>query len=147
MGGSMVLAMRGPLTELKGAKNMTTEDNKKNLIRWMETFNSRDLAAIDRMTDEIFSPAWISHTPSSPDQPHDREGWKQMFRAIFTDYPDFHFTFEDLIAVGDKTVARGNYIGTHAVSKEPYNQQFIGISRWSDGKLVEKWELVAPGAW
>ena len=126
---------------------MTTEDNKKNVIRWIETFNSRDLAAIDRLTDEIFPPTWISHTPSFPDEPHDREGRKQMIRAIFTDYPDFHFTFEDLIAEGDKTVARGNYIGTHAVSKEPFNQQFIAITRWSEGKIVEMWELMVPGAW
>ena len=126
---------------------MGTEDNKKNLIRWMETFNNGDLAVIDRLADEMFPPTWISHTPSFPDQPHDREGWKQMIHAIFADYPDFHFTIEDLIAEGDKTVARGNYLGTHAVSKEPYNQQFIGMSRWSEGKIVEVWELMVPGAW
>ena len=125
---------------------MTAEDNKKILIRWMETFNSRDLAAIDRMTDEMFPPTFITHTPSY-DNPTDREGRKQMMHAILTDYPDFHFTFEDLIAEGDKTVARGNYVGTHAVSNDPFNQHFIGITRWSEGKIVETWELMVPGAW
>ena len=135
------------MTELKGTKIMTTEDNKKILIRWMETFNSRDLAAIDRLTDEMFPPTWISHTPSFPDEPHDREGWKRMIHGIFADYPDYHFTFEDLIAEGDKVVARGNYLGTHAVSKEPYNHHFIAISRHSEGKIVEVWELMTPGVW
>jgi predicted ester cyclase len=147
MGGSMIWATSGSVIELKGTKIMTTEDNKKILIGWMETFNSRDLAAIDRLTDEIFPPTWISHTPSYPDNPHDREGWKQMIRAIFADYPDYHFTFDDLFGEGDKMVGRGNYLGTHAVSNEPFNQQFIGITRLSEGKIVEVWELIVPGVW
>jgi predicted ester cyclase len=141
------LGNAGSITELKGTKIMTTEDNKKIVIRWMETFNSRDLAAIDRLTDEIFPPTWKSHTPSYPDNPHDRQGWKQMIHEIFTDYPDYHFTFEDLIAEGDKVVARGNYVGTRAVSKESLNQDFIGIIRFAEGKFVEMWELVVPGVW
>ena len=126
---------------------MTAEDNKKILIRWMETFNSRDLAAIDRMTDEIFPPTWINHSPSFPDKAHDREGWKQMIRRIFTNYPDYHFTYEDLIAEGDKLVGRGHYLGTHAVSHELFDKHFIGIIHHSEGKVVEMWELMVPGVW
>ena len=126
---------------------MTPEENKKILIRWMETFNSGDLAAIDREVGMTFPQTWVSHTPSYPNNPHDREGWKQMIRAIFTDYPDYHFTIEDLFGEGDRLVARGNYIGTHAVSKEPFEQQFISIGRLSEGKFVEIWELILPGIW
>jgi predicted ester cyclase len=126
---------------------MTTEDNKKIWVRWLETFNSRDLAAIDRLTAEILPPTWITHNPSFPDIPQDRVGWIQMIREIFTDYPDYHFAVEDLIAEGDRLVARGNYLGTHAVSNEPFNQHFIFIARFSEGKIVEIWELTVPGAW
>ena len=123
---------------------MTIEANKQIIIKWIETFNTRDLAAIEKLADEIFSPEWISYTPFFPDNPHDREGWKQMIRQILTDFPDYQILSEDVIAEDDKVVMRGRYTGTTAATKEPFAMDFIGIARISGGKIVELIEMNVP---
>ena len=119
---------------------MTAEENKKIINEYFEIFNTRDVLAIDRITDQLFPPTWISHSPG----PHDREGRKQMIHQIFEDYPDFQMISEDRIAENDKVVTRGRYIGIHAQTKEQFHREFIGIARFSQGMVVEVWELMVP---
>ena len=45
--------------------------------------------------------------------PTTKEGMLDFFRALLTSFPDFRMNVEDLIADGDKTVARVRATGTH----------------------------------
>lgn len=67
------------------------------------------------------------------------------FRAAF---PDLTFTIEDLIAEGDKVVARMTVTGTHngtgsfmgfEPSGNKLNVETIDIIRFEDGMMVEHW--------
>ncbi len=62
-------------------------------------------------------------------------------------FPDITYTIEDLIAEGDKVVARWSAQGTHRgdfMGIPPTNKQVrfseIEIIRVVDGKAVEEWE-------
>jgi len=66
-----------------------------------------------------------------------------MYLAAF---PDLHFTFEDLIAEGDKVVVRWTSRGTQQgelMGIPPTGKQFsatgIEIYRLEGGKIVEHW--------
>src|SRR6185369_4742109 len=77
------------------------------------------------------------------------EALKQIWAMLFSVYPDIHVTVEDLIAEGDKVVARNTVTGTHrgefmgvaATGKSvTYNEIFI--FRFADGRVVETWGVV-----
>ena len=66
-----------------------------------------------------------------------------MYLAAF---PNLHFTFEDLIAEGDKVVVRETMSGTQQgelMGIPPTGKQFsvtgIEIYRFEGGKIVEHW--------
>ena len=62
-------------------------------------------------------------------------------------FPDLHFKVEDLIAEGDKLVARVSYGGTHQgefagfpASGKKFNVMGIDIIRFNaEGKAIEHW--------
>jgi predicted ester cyclase len=120
---------------------MTTEENKKLDMQWLETMNRRDISALDKLADEIYAPDFVSHNPSFPSLYQGLEGMKQWMRQVFKDLPDFHIAMEDFIAEGDKVVCYGTITGTNATTGEPFNMQFIHISRYAGGKIVEEWEI------
>lgn len=69
-----------------------------------------------------------------------------MIRAAF---PDLHVTVEDMVAEGDKVVARVTMSGTHKgefMGIAPTGKQItvgiIEILRIAGGKVVEHWNVV-----
>jgi predicted ester cyclase len=109
---------------------MSTEDNKALMRRFYEeVFNKKKTAAID---DFI-----------APDQV---ERAKQTITLYLTAFPDLHFTVEDMVAEGDKVVARLTVRGTHQgafLGISPTGKQVTGtaidINRITGGKSVEHW--------
>ncbi len=120
---------------------MTIEVLKKLDLKWMEAVNTGDLAAIDSAIEEIYPNEWIMHNPTYPDLPNSQDGLKKWIRQILNDLPDFHINVEDIIAEGDKVVTRVLLTGTDATTKEPFKMHCIHISRYSESKVVEEWEL------
>jgi predicted ester cyclase len=105
---------------------MSTEENKALVRRWNEAFNKQNLAAME----ELYADA----------------GAIQRHTALWTAFPDLHYTVEDLIADGDKVVVRGTLRGTHQgdfMGIPPTGKQVsltgITIDRIKDGKFVEGW--------
>ncbi len=124
---------------------MSLEENKV-LVRCgiEEVFNKRSVAAID----EFFAPNVVPHT-LPPGVPRDREGYKQMVTALLDAFPDFRVAIEDMIAEGDKVVARALSRGTHKgefMGIAPTGKQTtwteIFIWRIEGGKAVEIWAEV-----
>ncbi len=120
---------------------MTIEALKKLDMKWAEALNTGNLAAIDSVIEEIYPNEWTTHNPTYPDLPHSQDGLKQWFRQLLNDLPDFHVNVEDVIAEGDKVVTRMLLTGTNSTSKEPFRMHCIHISRYSESKMVEEWEL------
>jgi steroid delta-isomerase-like uncharacterized protein len=120
---------------------MSTEENKAVVHRYYEAFNKHNLTGIL----EFFAPDFVAHgTGVFPDL--DLAGVKQVAPAFWTAFPDLHLTAEDLIAEGDKVVARFTMRGTHQgefIGISPTGKQVswtgIEIARIEDDKLVEGW--------
>jgi predicted ester cyclase len=94
---------------------MSTEENKAVVRRYIEEWNKQNPAGVE----ELVAPNWVAHgTP--PGISPDLTGLKQVFPAFFTAFPDLHFAVEDLLAEGDKVVARLTMRATHQGS-------FMGI--------------------
>ena len=121
---------------------MSTEDNKALMRRFLEeVFNKQNLAAID----EFIAPSHVDHT-LPPFLPATPEGTKRAIGMFLTAFPDVHLTVEDMIAEGDKVVARltvsgtqqGAFLGIPSTSKHATITD-IEIFRIANGKAVENW--------
>ena len=126
------------------------EEANKQVIRrlFAEVWNRGNLDLLD----EIIAPNAVVHDPSlQQEPPPGPAGQKQvvgMFRAAF---PDCRFTFEDIIAEGDKVVyrwtARGTHLGPFAgfpPTRRHGQIAGISISRFQDGKIAEGWDNYHP---
>src|ERR1700680_418851 len=121
---------------------MSTEVNKTSVRRFYdEVFNKKNRAAID----EFIAPNQVDHA-APPGMPGGLAGAKQLLGMYLTAFPDLHLTVEDMIAEGDRVVARFTMRGTQQgtfMEIPPTGKQVtvtaIDINRISDGKSVEHW--------
>ena len=122
---------------------MSVEDNKALYRRYREAFSQQDLARFDA----IMAPNYVYHAPGVPDLPPGPEGMKQLVSGHLAAFPDLRVTIEDLIAEGDKVVARLTYRGTHQgefqgipPTGKTVAMSSIDLVRIAGGKIVEEWE-------
>ncbi len=122
--------------------------NKATLTRFQEALSSGDWELISKTIDEVVEPDALIRTPL-PIEATGAELLKQVFARLHRAFPDLHITVEDLIAEGDKVVARNTVSGTHEgeyMGLPPtgksitYNEIFIG--RFADGQIAETWGVV-----
>ncbi len=86
---------------------MSTEENKAIVQRYQEAYNNNDLDALDDIVSpDIKTPFMV------PGYPPGLEGAKQMQRDFVAGVPDFQASIEDMVAEGDKVVARLKLRGT-----------------------------------
>jgi steroid delta-isomerase-like uncharacterized protein len=78
--------------------------------------------------------------------PLDAEGHRQYSEAMIAAFPDIERSIEDLVAEGDKVVARWTARGTHTgdfqglpPSGKVATSSGITIFRIADGRIVEEW--------
>src|SRR5215471_20278265 len=87
---------------------MSTEDNKAVVRRFYEEVMNQKKRAV---LDEVFDLNVVDHF-APPGTPGGLEGARQTLGMFLSAFPDLHFTVEDLIAEGDKVVARATMSGT-----------------------------------
>jgi steroid delta-isomerase-like uncharacterized protein len=94
--------------------------------------------------DEIYSPDLVGHFSGMP--PVGIDMHRQFGLATFQAFPDLKRPVEDLVAEGDKVVARWSSVGTHQgdfqgipPSGKEVSTTGITIFRLADGKIVEEW--------
>ncbi|UCC88427.1 MAG: ester cyclase [Anaerolineales bacterium] len=122
---------------------MSAEQNKALFRRVMdEVFVGGNTSLID----ELFAPNFVEHEELPPGIPAGAEGVKQLSSMFLSAFPDFKATIEDLIAEGDKVVARATWSGTHQgefmgipPTGKRISIQVIDIVRFAGGKFVEHW--------
>jgi len=95
-----------------------------------ERINKGDIAGFGNLVADDF----VEHQGAGgPGLPPTKEGTLEFFRTLLTAFPDWRMTVEDLIAGGDKTVARVTATGTH-------KGEFMGVpptGRHVDVQLID----------
>ena len=94
--------------------------------------------------DDIYGENLVGHFSGMP--PVDRDLHRQFGLGTFSAFPDLKRPVEDLVAEGDKVVARWSSRGTHDgdfMGVPPTGRTVtttgITIFRLEDGKIVEEW--------
>lgn len=120
---------------------MSIEENKHIVRRYQEIYNSNDLDALGEVVAEHLMMPKVM-----PGLPPGLAGAKRVHETTLIGMPDWHTTIEDLIAEGDKVVARITMRGTHTgdfwgMPPTGNKVSFTGIYivRIQDGKIVEHW--------
>ena len=127
---------------------MKESTNKMAFRRFADAVNTGDMALISKTIDEVVDPNALIRTPL-PIEATGAELLKEVFGRLSRAFPDLHITVEDLIAEGDKVVARDTVTGTHlgeymglppTGKSVTYNEIFI--CRFADGRIAETWGVV-----
>jgi steroid delta-isomerase-like uncharacterized protein len=121
---------------------MSTEQNKAIVRRFFEEVGNQGNVAA---AGEIFAADVVDHT-APPGQAPGLEGVKHNLAIFRTAFPDVHLTIEDMLAEGDRVVARytahathtGEFFGIPATGKQVVVTG-ISLSRIAGGKIVEQW--------
>lgn len=120
---------------------MSIEENKKIVRRYQEIYNKNDLDALSEvLAEDLLTPKIL------PGMKPGLEGAKQVHATTLIGMPDWHTEINELIAEGDKVVARITMTGTHTgdfwgIPATGKRVEFTGIYivRIAEGKIVEHW--------
>ena len=97
------------------------------------------------VADEIIAPDFVDHDPVSGQRPG-LAGYKEMVGAFRNAFPDLRVKNEDVIAEGDKVVARWTARGTQTgplmnipSTGRQVTLKGIDVLRIEGGKIMERW--------
>ena len=119
-----------------------TVDHAATMRKTYELINAGDIDAFG----DLLTADFVEHQ-GGPGYPPTKEGTLDFFRDLLTAFPDWHMAVQDLIAGGDKTVARvrisgtqsGSFIGIPATGRST-EVELIDIMRFDTAGLVcEHW--------
>jgi steroid delta-isomerase-like uncharacterized protein len=128
----------------------TTQEtsNKAIVVRFEEAVSSGDWEVISNTIDELVAPDAVIRSPV-PTDATGAERLKEIFRTLHRAYPDLHVAAEDVIAEGDKVVARNTVTGTHrgkymgiAPTGKAVTYNEIFVFRIGNGRIAETWGVV-----
>lgn len=123
---------------------MSTEENKALVKRsYDEFFNTGNLALVE----QFHSTDYIAHISGLPPI-QGLEAITQLASGYFRAFPDLHIMVEDMIAEGDKVMARVSWRGTHKgefIGIPPTGKQVMVTGmyeyRIAGGKIAEWWDF------
>jgi steroid delta-isomerase-like uncharacterized protein len=122
--------------------------NKATFKRFHEAANTGDAEFLSKTIDELVARDAAIRTPL-PIDATGAELLKQVWVILLRIYPDIHLTVHDVIAEGDKVVARNTVTGTHqgefmgvAATGKTVTYDEIFIFRFANGRVVETWGVV-----
>jgi steroid delta-isomerase-like uncharacterized protein len=124
---------------------MTNMDHAATIRRFYDLINAGDIDGLGRHLADDFV-----EREDLPGVPPTRDGVIQYFQMLIAAFPDLRMVPEDVIASGDKAVARVRVTGTH---KGPFmgmsgtgrrvDMQIVDIIRFGDdGRAREHWGVV-----
>jgi steroid delta-isomerase-like uncharacterized protein len=119
------------------------EENGVLLRRFVDgVINTGDVGLVPRFVRDDF----VDHDPPPGASP-DISGIGQAFTRVRAAFPDFHATVEDMVAEGDRVAYRWTFCGTHLgdfggipPTGRVASWEVIGIARFAEGKMVERWQ-------
>ena len=106
-----------------------------------EAVNSGDFAAFT----DLVAPDSVDHDPA-PGQVAGPAGYAAMFGELRTAFPDMHIEVDHLVADDDDVAFAYTFSGTHsgdfqghAPTGKSFSIRGLQISRFVDGRMVERW--------
>lgn len=120
-----------------------SEENKALFRRFVdEVITAGDVDKVD----QLMAPDFAEHE-QMPGMPADgREAAKWFINTMRSAFSGFEYSIEDLIAEGDRVVARAKLRGTHTgefmgipPTSKPFEIDTIDIVQMKDGKAVAHW--------
>ena len=124
---------------------MAEEENKALIQRWFEeVWNQGDANVID----ELLAEDGVIHglVDASGNPVYGLEGFHTFHTQFRGAFPDINVSVDDVIAEGDKVVARcsvrGKHTGEHLgfeATNAPVQFEGVAIVRIKNGKIVEAW--------
>lgn len=120
-------------------------DHVATMRRLYDLLNAGD---VDGFGD-LLAADFVEHE-ETPGLAPTRDGVKEFFRMYLAAFPDLHMDAQDVIATGDKVVARARITGTHRgelmgmpATGKSVDVQLIDIMRFGDDGLVrEHWGVI-----
>ena len=120
---------------------MSIEQHKAIVRSMFEGINQGNLAVLD----DFLAADFVTHAVP-PGMPANGESHKRAVQLLHTAFPDYHVTVEDMIAEGEKVMARLTVEGTHRgdffgipPTGKHVTWTAVDIFCFADGKLVEYW--------
>ena len=120
---------------------VSAQDNVAAQPAFGETVNSGDLGALD----DLVSPDCVDHDPA-PSQEPGAAGYRRFFGQMRTAFPDLHIEVEHLTAAENDVAFAYTLTGTHrgplqghGATGKSVKIRGLQISRFSGGKVVERW--------
>jgi len=128
----------------KPSSSAQLEENKALIRKTIEELEKANWTAFM----ERHASNFVYHASIDP-KPWTREQFEHGVRMLHAAFPDWRHTTEDVIAEGDKVVARmtvqgthkGDFMGIPATGKEVAFTN-ISIFRIADGKIAEAWQEI-----
>jgi steroid delta-isomerase-like uncharacterized protein len=115
-------------------------DEGKDLVR--RAF--APLSDVMKTHDELYGPEWVGHFPGMP--PLGPESHRMYSESMAAAFPDLERRVDDIVAEGDRVVARWSAKGTQTgpfmgapPSGKVATSSGITIFRIADGRIVEEW--------
>jgi len=120
---------------------VSTQHNIAAQQAFGEAVNSGDLGALD----DLVSPVCVDHDPA-PSRGPGRPGYRRFFAQMRTAFPDLHIEVEHLTAAENDVAFAYTLTGTHqgplqghGATGKSVKIRGLQISRFSGGKMVERW--------
>ncbi|MBU1820605.1 MAG: ester cyclase [Bacteroidetes bacterium] len=120
---------------------MSKESNITTQKKFGEAINSGNLQAMH----DLVAPGNVDHDPA-PGQAPGPEGYIEFFSMMRTAFPDLHIEVEQLVADDENVAFAYTATGTHSgdfmgIAPTGKSVKFRGmqISKFKDGKMVERW--------
>jgi steroid delta-isomerase-like uncharacterized protein len=121
---------------------MSSEANKTAINRLVDGFWNGGNAEV---MNELFASSFVNHNPAAGSAP-DKEGLIQTNIMVRSAFSDSELKVDDMIADGDKIAWRWTFHGKNTGSfagMPPTGRTVtfsgIGIDRFVDGQIVERW--------
>lgn len=116
---------------------MSTPDNKERFRRFYErAWNTGDSSVVD----ELLAADFVNHALPATNHRSHRELYRQAIVDNASAFPDYMLIIEDLIAQGDRVVARWRSACTDPATGTRITNEGITIVRIVDGRIAEFWK-------
>ena len=120
---------------------MSPEENKAVASRLFDAINNGKLDELP----QIVAPDVVDHNAVIFMQPDGPGGVAEGIRMLLQGFPDLHLAVEELIAEGDRVVARltmsgtntGDYRGLPQPTQRHFQNEAVAILTIADGKVAE----------
>ena len=120
---------------------MSLDENKAVVQRLLDAINDGNLDELP----QVVAADVVDHNAVIFMQPEGPGAVQEGIRMLLQGFPDLHLATQELIAEGDRVVARflmsgtntGDYRGLPAPTQQPFQSEAIAILRIADGKVAE----------